>query len=427
MNSATPAQSSATRPSLRDSPRRWWLAFLLFTGMLFCYAHRGALSVGAPIMIKEQGLSPAIMGILLSAFWWTYAFMQVPSGWAVDRFGVRGVFAGGYAIWSVASALLGQAGGLVSLIFLRMAQGVGQSVAFPAAARAVANWFHDRERGTVTGTYLTGVRLGQALIAAAGAPLLAAYGLKTFFLLTGLVPLIWILPWWRFMGRHETAPASTQTASPAPAKRAPGFLEGLALLKHRSVLGIFLGFFAFDYVWFLYVTWLPGYLVLERKFTTQQMGVFSSVPFLIMSGVILAAGVLSDWLVRRGYREVIVRKSFIVCGLVVGCLIVPAGMVEDNMLAVQLLTVSLCGLGLVSPNSWTLTQAVCSKRIVGTVSGLQNFGGNVGGIIAPALTGFIAHATGSFALALTIAGAISVGGALAYIFLINRPVDLQQS
>ncbi len=416
----TPPQDPTVEPIISQSfsPRRWWLAVLLFTGMLFCYAHRGALAVGAPQMIQQLGLTPAVMGILLSAFWWSYAFMQMPSGWAVDRWGVRGVMAGGYALWSAASALLGYAGSLAVLILLRMVQGIGQAVAFPAAARAVANWFPERERGTVIGLYLTGVRLGQALIAAVGAPLLAARGLKTFFLVSGLAPVVWLLPWWLFMGG-----AQAPRTSPAERRAAPSFLEGLALFKQRSVLGIFLGFFAFDYVWFVYVNWLPGYLVLERKFTTEQMAVYGSVPFLIMSVVILLAGIASDWLVRRGMRETAVRKGFIVTGLLIACLIIPAGMVEDNMVAVRLLILSMCGLGLVSPNSWTLTQAVCSRRLVGTVSGIQNFGGNVGGIIAPALTGFIAHASGSFGLALTIAGCISAAGALAYLTMISRRVE----
>jgi MFS family permease len=153
------------------------------------------------------------------------------------------------------------------------------------------------------------------------------------------------------------------------------------------------------------------------------MGFYSSVPFLAMSVTIMVAGLASDWLIRNGWRETAVRKGFIVVGMAIACLIVPAGIVEDKMTSVWLLAVSLCGLGLASPNTWTLTQAVCSKSIVGTVSGIQNFGGNVGGIIAPALTGYIAHVTKSFILALSITGAISVIGILSYLFLISNRVD----
>ena len=154
------------------------------------------------------------------------------------------------------------------------------------------------------------------------------------------------------------------------------------------------------------------------------MGVYSAVPFLVMSVIILISGALSDWLVRRGWREDRVRRVFIIIGLALGCLIVPAGIVEDKMTAVWLLTISLSGLGVASPNTWTLTQAVCEKTIVGTVSGIQNFGGNLGGILAPAVTGLIAHATDSFALALGLTGVVLVIGMAAYWLLISRKVEL---
>src|SRR6266404_6928618 len=154
------------------------------------------------------------------------------------------------------------------------------------------------------------------------------------------------------------------------------------------------------------------------------MGIYSAVPFLLMSVIIVLSGILSDRLVDRGYDEARTRKIFVLTGLAIGCLIVPAGMVADKMTAVWLLTISLCGLGIASPNTWTLTQAVCQKKIVGTVSGIQNFGGNLGGILAPALTGFIAHVTDSFALAFGLCGVILVVGMFAYWFLITDSVEL---
>lgn len=416
----TPMQPASE--NLRDSPQRWWLAALLVVGMIFGYAQRGALSPVAPYMIKELGLSPAVMGILLSAFFWVYSFMQMPAGWLVDRYGVRRSYAIGYAFWSVVSGFTGLATGVVSLIFARVLLGAGQSVAFPASARAVANWFPDRERGTVTGAYLMGVRLGQALIVYLAGRILVAWGWKFFFVMTGVVPLLWLIPWHAFLKKWEHRGTPVTVAAKAKAA-SPSFAKSLQLFRNRTVFGIFLGFFAYDYVWYVYLTWLPGYLVLGRGFTAKEMGFYSSVPFLAMSATIMLAGLASDWMIRKGWRETVVRKSFIVAGMAIACLIVPAGMVEDKMTSVWLLAVSLCGLGLASPNTWTLTQAVCSKNIVGTVSGIQNFGGNVGGIIAPALTGYIAHVTKSFILALSITGAISVVGILSYLFLISNRVD----
>lgn len=422
------AVSHDAAPSLKDSSQRWWLLLLLFTAMLISYAHRGALSVAvaASTMSEDLHLSEASIGVLLSAFFWVYSFMQIPSGWLVDRFGVRRAYSLGFAFWSLTSAATGLANGFAALIGLRVALGAGQAISFPATSRAVANWFQERERGMVTGVYLTGVRFGTALINLVGAYFLARYDWKLFFIVIGLMPLIWLLPWSKFLSRWEPASVSATGIKPIATSSA-SFLESLSLLKDRTVLGIFLGFFAYDYAWFVFITWLPRYLKKERGFTDSEMGVYSAVPFLAMSVIIMLSGMLSDWLVRQGREEKKIRKVFIIAGLAVGCLIVPAGMVADKITAVWLLTISLCGLGISAPNTWTLTQAVCEKKIVGTVSGIQNFGGNLGGILAPALTGLIAHVTHSFALALGLTGVVLVVGMLAYWFLISDQVDLKAS
>ena len=411
--------SSEVAPALKESRQRWWLLVLLFTAMLISYVHRSALSVAAPFISADLNLSKTEMGVLLSSFFWIYAFMQIPAGWIVDRFGVRRAYSLGFIFWSLASTLTGFGVGMASLLGLRIATGAGQAITFPASSRACANWFPQRERGTVTAVYLTGVRLGAALTSWIGAYFLARYSWKLFFLIIGLVPLIWLLPWNRFLRKWETPATEPQSAQ----TNRSSFFEGLLLLRHRSVFGIFLGFFAYDYAWYVFLTWLPTYLKDERKFTTSEMGIYSATPLVAMSVIIVMAGLLSDWLVKRGRNERFVRKAFIIVGLAIGCLIVPAGLVADKMTAVWLLTISLCGLGLASPNTWTLTAAVCQKKIVGTVAGIQNFGGNLGGIIAPALTGFIAHKANSFALALAVVGAVLVAGMLAYWLLINEEVE----
>jgi MFS family permease len=297
--------------------------------------------------------------------------------------------------------------------------GVGQSVAFPASARVVANWFADTQRGLVNSSYLTGVRFGQALVNGAGVGLIALYGWQTFFVFSGLLPLLWIVPWMMTLRRWE---APKPSAAAAAVSNRFTFASSFGLLRHRTVLGTFLGFFAYDYVWFVFVYWLPGYLRLERQFTPAQMAFHASVPFLAMSIVIVLSGVASDRLIAAGFRELRVRKTFIAIGFAIALAIVPAGLVDDNATAVWLLLTSLCGLGLAAPNTWSITQACCTKQLVGTVSGIQNFGGNVAGIIAPWLTGAIAYRTGSFAPAFVVCGFILMAGALAYWLLMNDVV-----
>jgi MFS transporter, ACS family, D-galactonate transporter len=408
---------------VRGVTGHWGLVALLLSGMTLCYAQRGTLSVAAPFMIRDLAINTETMGLMLSAFSWCYCFMQVPSGWIVDRFGVRRAYACGFALWSIACALTGAFRGIAAIMFFRIAMGVGQSVAFPASARTVANWFGDAQRGLVNSSYLIGVRLGQALVNAAGVGLFALYGWQMFFVVSGLAPLLWIVPWTMVLRRWE-APG-TSAATPTVSNRFT-FASSFGLLRHPTVLGTFLGFFAFDYVWFVFVYWLPGYLRLERHFTPAQMAFHASVPFLVMSIMIVLSGVASDRLIAAGYSELRVRKTFIAIGFAIALAIVPAGLVHDNATAVWLLLTSMCGLGLASPNTWSITQACCTKRLVGTVSGIQNCGGNVAGIIAPLLTGAIAHRTGSFAAAFVLCGFILMGGALAYRLLMNDTVSLPE-
>jgi ACS family glucarate transporter-like MFS transporter len=408
--------------ALKESPWRWVLMVLLVVAMLFCYGQRNALSVASKSMADDLGFNPAKTGLLLSSFFWVYAFMQLPSGWLVDRFGVRRTYAISFVFWSFMSGVTGLTNGLAMLILFRVLMGTGQAVAFPASSRAVANWFQESERGLVTGLYLAGVRIGGALISVFGGWFLTRYDWRWFFVVVGAVSLVWVAPWMGFLKKWEEKPSVEATT----AQRSVSFMESLALLKNRSALGLFLGFFAYNYVWNVFQNWLPNYLETERKFTKIEMGVLNAMPLVAMSVIIVISGALSDWLIRRGYEEKRVRKIFITIGMLICCLIVPAGFVEDRMTAVWLLTISLSGLGVASPNTWTLTQAVSSKKLVGTVSGIQNFGGNVGAILAPLLTGFIAHFTHSFAMALALCGVILIAGVIVFWFAVEEKVDIPE-
>lgn len=398
---------------MNQSSRRWILLAFLTTGMLFCYTQRGTLSVAAPFMMKDLGFSKAATGVLLSAFFWSYSLAQVPAGWLVDRYGVGKAYAAGFFIWTVAVALTAIPSTLTMLIVVRLLMGIGQGVPFPASARVVANWFPAGERGGVTGVYLSGNRLGQAVVTAAGPALIGIYGWRTFFVMAGAAGIVWLVPWLFSMRWLEAAPS-------AAVQKQPSLRESLPLLRDRRIAGIFLGFFAYDYVWFLFLTWMPGYLMLDRHFGPREMGIYSSVPFVIVSVVIVLAGMLGDYLVRIGGNDITVRKSLITIGLLIACLIVPAAYVQNNVVSAWLLACAVSGLGISAPNCWALTQAVCPREFVATASGIQNFGGNLGGVVAPALTGFIAQETGSFTLAFVIAGVILVLGAANYWVLIPK-------
>ena len=412
---ATPLESAPAY-----TPQRWWLFALLVTGMVLCFAQRASLNVAAPMMIREMGYSPAIMGVLLSAFGWTYALGQTPSGWLADRFGFRRVYAVGFVIWSIATAALGMARQTMVLVLFRMGVGLGQATIFPASARAVSLNFPAEERGLATSGFISGNRLGVALMNGLGTMLLLAVGWKYFFLLTGLAPLLWLGLWLRLPERGARPQASKAPSAPPRLS----FWDSLKLLRHRSMLGIVLGFFAYDYAWFLLLNWLPAYLALERNFSQGALAFYSSVPYFVSFFVSLATGAVSDWLVRRGYHQLRVQRNLTVLGMGIACALVPVGWVDNKMTAVWLLTVAVGGLSIAAPMAWALTQTVCDKRVGGTAAGVQNCSGNVAGILAPIVAGNIVGATGSFALALGVAGALLVAGMLAYGLLVGEKVTM---
>ena len=332
----------------RSTPERWWLVGLLVSGMTFCYAQRGTLSVAAPFMIRELQINTETMGLMLSAFSWCYCFMQVPSGWIVDRFGVRRAYACGFGLWSIACALTGAFRDIPAIMCFRVTMGVGQSVAFPASARTVANWFPDTERGLVNSSYLIGVRLGQALVNAAGVGLIALYGWRMFFVISGLAPLFWIFPWmmglrrWEMPGRDRSRRRRARIALRSP--RASGCCDirrcsGPSLVSSHSTTSGSSSSIGCPAIF--------GWSVISRP---TQMAFYGSVPFLVMSIVIVLSGLASDRLIATGFRELRVRKTFIAIGFAIALAIVPAGLVHDNGTSVWLLLTSLCGLGLTVPN-----------------------------------------------------------------------------
>jgi len=379
--------------------------------MFFCYAQRGTLSAAAPFMMKDLSLNAAEMGVLLSAFSWSYSAAQIPAGWLVDRWGFARVYALGFAIWATATVLTGFTVSTIGIGLARLIMGFGQGAIFPASNRAVATWFPAGERGAVTGVYIAGNRLGQAAIVAIGPLVIASFGWRAFFIAAGASGLLWLAPWLGLVRRWEPKPPSVES------RKISG--PGLSLFLDRKMNGIFFGFFAYDYVWFLFLTWMPGYLKLERKFGPREMAIYSSVPLVIVSVVILLSGLLGDYLVRRGVNEVAARKGLINIGLAISCLIVPAALVHDNFTSAVLLGVSLAGLGVAAPNTWALTQSVVPKEFVATASGFQNLGGNIGGALAPLVTGIIVHKTGSFAAGFLVAGGVLVVGMLCYSMLIT--------
>jgi MFS family permease len=393
----------------RSASKAGGVLVLLVFSVCINYIDRGALSVTAPLIATELSLSPQQLGLLFSAFFWSYSLFQIVAGWLVDRYPVKWVYAGAYLLWSLATAATGFIGTFAVLLMIRFALGIGESVAYPACSRIIVRNFPEHRRGVANALVDVGAKVGPALSTLAGGLLVNRFGWRALFIGLGFASLIWLLPWirWSESGRDPTASSAGQ---------GPGMLE---IMSRREAWGACLGTFALGYVWYFLLTWLPTYLVKARGFSMSEMAVLGSIPFWVMAAATLAGGWASDRWIVRGGTPTRVRKTFLVGGLLLcAAAILPVAMVDRAALSVALVTAACLFLGLFTSNVWAVTQTLAGPMAAGKWTGVQNAIGNLGGVVSPLLTGWIVAGTGSFVLAFAAASLTLVGGALSYLFLV---------
>ena len=390
---------------------RWGIVGLLLLSVCINYVDRGSLSVAAPILSEEFSLSPSKLGYLLSAFFWSYTAFQLVVGLLVDRHDVKWVYAGGFIVWSLAMASTGLATSFAGLLAARLCLGIGESVFLPSVSRIVVRLFPPERRGLPNALVDVGTKVGPALSIYLGGMLLQDYGWRTLFIGVGLSSLLWLLPWiW------------SMPADPAGwGGRHAGGLGMAEILCRRETWGTSLGMFALGYVWIFLITWLPSYLVRERNYSLQQVAVLGSLPFWGMAAASLAGGWASDLWIARGGTPTRVRKTFAVTGLLLCAgLMLPAALVADTRFAAGFLIASCVSLGIFTSNVWAITQTLAGPEAAGKWTGIQNFIGNLGGVISPIIAGLIVEQTRSFFLAFAAAAVILVLGAGCYLFLVPR-------
>lgn len=402
--SATPAtESRLTNAQLR-------VLALLVVSIFINYIDRGALGVAAVDVKTELGLTAADIGKLLSAFFWTYASFQIVAGWFVDRYDVRWVFGAGFLLWSAATWSTGMAHGFATLLALRLVLGIGEAVAYPAYSKIIAGNFPQKHRGAANGLIDMGSKAGPALGTLLGGLLVAHYGWRALFLTIGFASLVWLVPWVVWGPRDRALPAARRAD-------APGILE---ILRRRDAWGSFLGLAGSNYFWYFLLFWLPYYLREERHFSAGMMAILGSIPFWGIALSSAIGGWASDRWIARGGTPTLVRKSFVVTGLLMGTLILPAAIVEDATVSMALLIAASLSFGLCSSNVWAITQTLAGPAASGKWTGIQNAIGNVGGIAAPWITGLIVTRTGSFLLAFAAASLAATAGALAFLLIVRK-------
>jgi ACS family D-galactonate transporter-like MFS transporter len=398
----------------KDSLHSWIVIFALSGATSIAYIDRILLSVAAPLMMSDLGIDGASTGILLSAFFWSYTLMQVPAGWLVDRYGPKRVLAAGYLLWTLSCAATGWVTSYSGLIFSRLGLGIGESPVYPACYHVVGSKFSERHRGLASAIYADGAKLGPALGAPLAAWLITIYGWRSMFVIVGIASLSWLAIWWAVAPRAERNERAT---IPQSRHSGAGLLQ---LLKTRDMWGIILGWFGYLYVFFVYVTWLPGYLVLVRGFTILKAGWYSSLPFVVQFTFSLIGGWAADALIRKGYSATSVRKGAIALGLALGLAIVPAAVADDGQTAFILFLTALAGMGIASANMFALPPAIAPSGRSGLVGAIQNSAGALGGVLAPIVTGALYDHLHSFTAALFAAGGMLAVSGFGYLILLRR-------
>jgi MFS family permease len=392
------------------------LLVLLTISVAINYVDRGVLSVSAPVLMKELDLSPRDMGLLFSAFFWTYASFQLVAGWLVDRFSIRWVYAGGYLVWSLATAAVGLVNGLPALLAARLCLGVGESVAYPASSRIIVRNFPEERRGLANSLVDAGAKLGPALSTLFGGLAIGAFGWRATFLLLGVTSLLWLVPW-LLVARPE--PPSRADAADA----SPGWSD---MLRCPQVWSTSAGMFTLGYINYFLLSWLPTYLVHERGLSMNAMALVGSIPFWAMATSTLAGGWTSDRWIRSGADPGRVRRTYAAGGLLLcAATILPAALVTSATASVALITAACVALGFFTSNVWAITQTLAGALAAGRWTGIQNAIGNLGGVVSPMLTGWLVAETGSFVLAFAANTAVLLAGAAVYLWILGsiRPVN----
>lgn len=399
---------------LRQSRSLWLLLSLLVLSIFINYIDRSNLSIAAPLLQAELSLTPSRLGALLSAFFWTYALLQLfgLSGWLADRFPAGWVLGAGFLLWSFATIATGLLSSFQAIYAARLVLGAGESLAYPCYSRIFASDVPQEMRGRANALLDAGSKAGPALGTFIGGILLLRLGWRWFFVLLGAASLLWLVPWiWHLRRERSTAAASQETHRVQNAGQ---------MLRLRPAWGTFLGHFCGNYFWFFLLTWVPSYLVKERGLSIETMANLVSFCLAAVAAATVAAGWVSDRLIARGASPTKVRKTIVVCGLGFSSVILPAAFVPTTTGSIAFLVISCTAFGLYTSNHWAIAQTLAGPSMAGRWTSLQNGIGNISGILAPWLAGVVVETTGSSKPAFVVSAVIALAGSLFWGLVVGK-------
>ncbi len=410
--------------------RRWAIGGLLGAGVLINYIDRINLSVAAPQLKAEFHLTSGEIGLLFSAFFWTYALLQIPVGMILDRFGVTRVGRWGAFLWAIASAAVAFTGGFGGIFAARMLLGVAEAPGFPASAKATGYWFPRQERSIATALFDAAAKFSNVI----GVPLVAFvvvdFGWRWGFGITALLSFLYFIAFY-FIYRDPSADKNLSDQEHAYILEGGATPEGEAnagagvmlayLLRQPKVWGLSLGFAAYGYSFYLFLTWLPGYLVQAMHMSILKSAGYAAIPWACATVAdILFGGLLVDRLVCAGHDETKVRKTVLIVGMLFGLAVFGATQTTSPGWAIMWISIALSGLAASAPVGWSIPSLIAPKGGTGTIGGIMNFLNNMMGIIAPIVTGFIVGTTNNFETAFLVAGVVLLVGIFFYVVVLGR-------
>jgi MFS family permease len=385
---------------------------LLATALFINYVDRGALPTAAHLIQDELGLSETQLGVLFSAFFWSYSVLQIPLGWFAERYGAHRVLAGGLAIWACATLLVGVAHSFVALLLLRILLGVGESAGFPCTSKLLAAVVPLRSLGTANGIIAFAYQFGPAVGAYCGGLLMAHFGWRAAFWVFGAASLLWLFPW----SRVRLPKRAVQTsAAEGPTLR--------AIVSQPSLWGTSLGLFSSNYTFYFMLMWLPFYVVREGGFSTAEMASLTGSAWLVNALTALAAGWAIDRAVRDGHVNLAYKAVMVAAHVgTVACMLCVAYAGKPWALAAIFLYQALTGMA--SPGVFAMSQILAGPTASARWVGIQNACGNFAGVIAPAVTGLLVQQTHRFTSAFVLAAMISVLGLIGWVAMVPRLAPL---
>ncbi|HWC15856.1 MAG TPA: MFS transporter [Terriglobales bacterium] len=426
-----PTTGTVVQTSTRDivavdvsNQHRWTIVGLLFVASLINYLDRAAISFALPSISRDLHLLPATKGLLLSSFFWSYALVQIPIGWASDRFNLYWLYAGAFAVWSIGQGLTGMATSLGMLIAFRIILGIGESIYLPGGTKIVSLLYSRKERGLPSGLFNCGTRMGLVFGGLFIPWLLVRHGWRNSFLILGFAALLWLIPWFLVFPSKLRADATPSRPQRTVAQHVR------SALTDRNLIGICFGFFCFDYYWYVFVTWLPDYLVTVRHLSIVSAGFYASVAFLIFGLAEPIGGLIADRLIEYGWSETRTRKGIVSVAFLCGFFLIAAMRAADTRMAIALL-MGACLAGLATGNLIVILQCCAPPEHVGIWTGVENFAGNLAGVVAPLAVGLMIKSTGSYVPGFSLGAMVLIVGIAGYALIVGElkartPSDLAE-